>query len=256
MRLAVVGVGGVGMAHVVAARRAGLDVVALVDRDEGILARARQDWSNQWLDVYERADPQPDTQYLYSAIDLPLAVDLTVIATPPDTHNTVLAACLWATKGRVLLEKPVSYPGVPLPLSKTEDVRVSVSGEWVHHTGVQTFHDPLVSLTMAFPEAHTTAWKTPLPMALDFMPHLLSIIRAKHYWVDDIVRLDAETYLVHTSGGPIECHLRRTPPYGLWLNDTRLDWQDNLFDLQLLAGRGPLGYREACHYESLLLARR
>lgn len=235
MRVAVIGIAGVGMAHVCAARRLGMDIVALIDHDPVALAMAKVGWSNVWEGLREEVPTQPETLYLQSFPEQ-CSANLVIIATPPDTHAAVLESVVTRTRAQVLLEKPISRELAYFP---REYDHVNVSAEWRHHSKLRG--EMPRKLAMAFPESHRTKWKHPLSAWLDFGPHLLSVLDRWAPIEGVLLSLDTATqdeFTAHASTirGTVELSGRRHRPYGLFVDGRMLMWENDLFDKQLRLG--------------------
>ena len=245
MRIVVIGIGGVGMAHVCAAVRCGFEIVALVDTSSSILKQATNVWENHWLDTYETVPVQKDTHYLphingLLKIGTLRSEDLIIIATPPHTHETIINFCLKYFPSRILVEKPIAM--VPTNLS---DDRLRLSTEWIYHSN--TFPNPINSISMNYPKASTTDWGYALPAVLDFCPHLFSVLLHNKHILTKIVstRIRKDTFelvieeecgkKINLSGGRLlDEPLDFESHFGLFVNGILFDWEEHLFDKQLL----------------------
>jgi len=246
MRIVVIGIGGVGMAHVCAAVRCGFEIVALVDTSSSILKQATSVWENKWLDTYETVPVQKDTHYLPN-INYLLKIEslrsedlIIIIATPPHTHETIINFCLKHFPSRILVEKPIAM--VPTNLS---DGRLLLSTEWIYHS--KTFPTLINTISMRYPKASTTNWGYALPAVLDFCPHLFSILLHNGYFFTKItpikIRKDAFELVVEEEGGKkinlsggrlLDEPLDFEGHFGLFINGILFDWEEDLFDKQLL----------------------
>ena len=257
MKVAIVGVGGVGAAHLVAASRIGAEVVAVIDTDQDTLDRFSHKWENRWESVVETGVPQAGTRYL-KVFPERLDVDITILATPPHTHAALLAQALEATKardGHVIVEKPLTI--TTLDWSTID--RASMCAEWIHHPEL-SIKDGTTSIGMCFKEAHTTDWGYKLSLEEDFLPHLLSILHASGRRAEDIqVQVSTNDLLrvifTDESGERMLCWGRRKGGSGLFVGAQCLDWHPDLFDRQLLLGRG-IPILDAWKWERLIEADR
>lgn len=237
MKVIVVGIGGVGMAHVCAAVRNGYSIVAVVDIDSGVLERSKSSWSNRWLDLSESVVPQEDVvycRYLSDLIGIDIGqTDLIILCTPPDTHVTLAKYCLDNFPARVLVEKPISIES-----SSLADDRLILSTEWIYHS--KGFPSNIDSLGMCYPKSSTTNWGYNLPAVLDFGPHLFSILVSEGYNIAGIEKRwlgkDGFHLIAFVDEGYVNLFGSRAGEnFGLFVNGELFDWEDNLFDKQLFA---------------------
>lgn len=250
----VMGVGGVGMAHVVAAARAGCRVVAIVDNNPSVLARARRQWENRWMELVESADRQPKTLYLTSLEGLDWTdpidrADIAIIATPPHTHQSILYGTKIRQMARhVICEKPTSFPDNPL--WKLGGDGVSISSEWVwHDRNLSSGRTIYTSFRMAYPESKTTSWGYTLPKPLDFGQHCLALLASNGHSYEGMDAASDDCVNLRTDKGEVEMLFSRDAPYGFWVNGEKWDWQEDLFERQLIYGRGFLGWNEVVSFE-------
>lgn len=262
MRIVVVGVGGVGMAHICAAGRLGLEVVGLIDANSSILRKSQSRWINQWGDITEEVEVQPNVTYsedirILSRLDLK-EDDLIILATPPHTHKALIRICLDFSKAKILVEKPISDQ----IYSMWNQGRLIVSSEWVFHQGLQEV-GIIKEVGMAYPCSHATDWGYKLHPLLDFGPHLFSILLSKEY---EIIFTVKGCILSNYFEMGVDCIIdnarsriefwgdRRDHDQGLFINKEKIDWQDNLFDLQLAYiqehGKGIVDWQEMLGWEN------
>lgn len=253
--IAVVGLKGVGMAHVAAAGRLGYRVAALVDKDEAILEHCKTEWCNRWMDLVECADVQPDTLYLKDVQDLRgLDVDLLVVCSPPHTHVDILRDIPRFAAKHVICEKPLCYPAMP-PETNPCLVPVTISSEWAFHAALRELerNEGIYSMEMRYPVSRNTDWGYELPDVFDFTPHFFSILEGFGRRVLDMRQVQKGQFLVVTDKG--DCTFwegRRAEPFGFFVNNTVFHWQDNLFDLQLQAGCGAVTWERMADYDQML----
>lgn len=254
-RIVIVGLKGVGMAHLTAAGRLGYEVVALVDNDEHILEHAKQEWRNEWLDVDESTPVQPGTYYCTDVRQLvELRSDLLVLCTPPHTHVDILRKLPVFCTEHVICEKPLLYPDTPSPVNPCT-VPVTISAEWAYHTELYELEkrEGIQSMEMCYPTSRKTDWGYVLPDVFDFTPHFFSILEGFGRTVLDMHSLGSGEFVVHTDKG--DCIFKegsRNEPYGFFVNNTVFHWQDDLFDLQLAIGHGAVTWERMAFYDALL----
>lgn len=261
--IAVVGVGGVGMAHVCAAVRCDYRVDCLIDTDgqvlEGIDRLARlgdqrgQIWENRWPGYAEHVQAQATTA-LSTDLDLLVnfeqTLDLVVIATPPHTHADLILQVLHRLPYVLILcEKPTSYPQTHFAAGPT-DLVFSVA-EWCYHRGIEQhvvgqtdrgycFRDLVLR---SAPPAPSWSWPYKMPLLMDLGPHLLALVE---HFMGTVVRVTPVhdprieavggfLVLAHTTAGNVRLAGTRQPPYGLVVDGTIHAWQPDLFDHQLRA---------------------
>ena len=268
MRIVAIGVGGVGMAHIVQAANGGHEIYAIVDRNPGVLWRARTEWLNVWSGNVEEADPQAATIYAtdLSHVEVPASpftyggrrpnarmtrsdkVDLAIIATPPHTHFKIIKGIRNHTH-KIICEKPSIFP------EKTELVlkwpEVTMSTEWAFHSKMADV-GTITHMRMAFAPAHTTRWGYELPMPHDFGPHFLSLLEANlqpyHGLVSD--EQQAENRLVAYAGDEhVIMEMSREMPFGFWVNGDEWEWEDDLFLKQINLGYGQLSLEQSYRFE-------
>jgi len=231
MRVGIIGVGGVGMAHVIASVRNGYEIAFIVDSNEKTLNRAEKVWENRWSNVYEYADVQFGVVYS-DRVPKNVSADMIIIATPPATHEKILEE-LADFKGRILLEKPVA-------LSKSfYSLNIEVCTEWIHHSRVHT-KKVLNNLEMHY-TTEPKPWKKGMPLALDFCPHLFSVMIFHGYEIEDMEIINStETEFdidVLTSRGVVNLTGSRESDWGMGINGERYHWENDLFDkLQSVGG--------------------
>ena len=246
MRIVVIGIGGVGMAHICAAVRCGFEIIALVDTSSSILKQATGVWENRWLDTHETVPVQKGTHYLPNMngllkIGSLRAEDLIIIATPPHTHEAIINFCLKYFPSCILVEKPIAMVSTNL-----SDDRLHLSTEWIYHS--KTFPSPINTISMRYPKASTTDWGYALPAVLDFCPHLFSIILHNGYFFTKItpikIRKDVFELVVEEENGKkinlsggrlLDEPLDFENHFGLFVNGVLFDWEEDLFDKQLLS---------------------
>ena len=246
MRIVVIGIGGVGMAHICAAVRCGFEIIALVDTSSSILKQATGVWENSWLDTHETVPVQKGTHYLPNMngllkIGSLRAEDLIIIATPPHTHEAIINFCLKYFPSCILVEKPIAMVSTNL-----SDDRLHLSTEWIYHS--KTFPSPINTISMRYPKASTTDWGYALPAVLDFCPHLFSIILHNGYFFTKItpikIRKDVFELVVEEENGKkinlsggrlLDEPLDFENHFGLFVNGVLFDWEEDLFDKQLLS---------------------
>lgn len=252
MRLGIVGIAGVGMAHAIAADRLDWQVAAIIDTDADRLAQlqAADQWENRYLSLVESMIPHDGTRF-YEALPPQLDVDLLVIATPPHTHRALVERALEVTDAPILCEKPTSYPDRPAPLP--DDRRVTLSSEYIFHQQVRATATPITRIAMSSPYTQRTRWDYLLPAALNFAPHAFSLLEAVGQSVIGPVRPLTGGYLeVYTTGGWVCCHFWHAPPFGTWIDGVSWPWEMPLFDRQLEAQHGLFHWNESVEKELLL----
>lgn len=232
MRVAVIGIGGVGMAHVIAATRVGFNVVALIEKDSNILGSSRQGWKNVWKNVVEEAVPQKGTIYSNSIGDIPRDVDIIIVATPPDTHVEIVDALIEANfRCRIIVEKPLSMGEV-----KEYPENVEVSCEWIYSSFMPTIQR-FNSLGMSFTRQKKN-WKYQITPLANYAPHLFSILMAKgvagSVEIIEANKVDFSMYI-----GEALVYGSHHGDFGLTINGVSYSWEKDLFDKQLLSKNHP-----------------
>lgn len=251
----IIGVGGVGMAHVIASQKLGFGVKLMVDTDEEILRRIieKDDWENTWEDFVETSPKQIDTIYSNSlqgvALSLIESLDIIVIATPPDSH-TDIASSLRSKgyKGKILIEKP-------LFTNNSEYIRTQniydkqntfLSCEWVFSNKINTLYkDGIRSIYMGYKPANTTDWQS--LAVFDFIPHFCSILGNYSVTLTEATEDSFKGFIgdVQISGDRVGNCFK--------INDEDIYWEEDLFEKQLLnlhRGIGlPISEVENLHFE-------
>jgi hypothetical protein len=241
----VVGVGGVGMAHVCAAGRSGWTVRAIVEADPVTLARAKLAWKNAFDGMSETVPVQPGCRYaqkIQHLADEP-SPDLVVIATPPHTHErlALLAGCTW-TDAAILVEKPfwLSRESV----HEIGEARVRTSGEYAFLTGLQNaLKDADEILVTNTRPNRTTEWGYQLTMAQDYLPHIGAIL-VRHLGcppLEEIFWTERKSELFRFTGtlqfGDRRFHITALRgeeyPYQWRIGHWTFQWELELFDRQL-----------------------
>lgn len=250
--VSVIGVGGVGMAHVIGAVRAGYEIDIIIDSDPQTLIRAQKSWTNVWGDFSESAPVQESTVFsLHHKIPAFIDDALLIIATPPHTHNLILSDLNKRESTRYMrkiVEKPTCYPDSPLMFADN----TTVSSEWVHHPKLKEIKHPIQSFHMSYPKSQTTDWGYELPTALSFIPHFFSILHNQSYALDGVRRVDDGFFRILTDKGDVSCFVSRDEPYGFWINGILLEWHPDLFKWQIQRGKGELDWEDACVIEEKL----
>ncbi|RJQ27290.1 hypothetical protein C4577_01610 [Candidatus Parcubacteria bacterium] len=235
MKFIVVGIGGVGMAHVCAIKRMGFEVLALVDLDEGILEKAKSKWINIWETFKEEVPVQKNCIYQTSLSGLPITPnDIIIIATPPTTHFSLMKEALRTKAGKILVEKPISTEMLCM-----SNPRLFVSAEWIYHSKLKSI-DKISSLRMCYPKI-PNGWD--IPLELDFCPHFFSILISKGYDLKYISKAKAEFgfryFCSHRAGSTklskVTFSGSRFGENGLFVNGRKLNWEEDLFDKQLIS---------------------
>lgn len=240
-KISVIGIGGVGMAHVCAISRLGLKVDGLFDINPTILENAKSEWRNEWDWVLETEPAQQDVMYSTDYQDAAkLQSDLTIIATPPNSHKEITEYLLENTSSKILVEKPLSniiwnQPNI--------DTRLYVSSEWIYHSQLPNSIER--EIEMAFPSSKTTIWDCDNPAYLDFYPHLLSIIFKMGYSVEKVEEIvkrqdfflfeihlcrDFKKTTIYAKGIRTKSH---EIELGLFIDNVKFDWEMDLFDKQI-----------------------
>lgn len=150
-RIGIVGIQGVGMAHAIAATKAGHTVVAVLDSDanaSGVVFRPQ--WTNTWGEIVDTCFPK-EAPVFTTDVERFMAVglDLIIIATPTHTHIPLIRA-LDGVAPRILCEKPLCYdPEEAKALQGTLTSRLYVSHEWLFHPVLQEAHKDVVGFDLA-----------------------------------------------------------------------------------------------------------
>jgi len=225
MRVGIIGVGGVGMAHVIASHNNGYQIAYIVDNDEAVLNKAQKKWENKWSDVYEWAEIQFGVIYA-NKIPKGAEVDLIIIATPPKTHEDILEQVPTDFEGRILLEKPTFL---------SEDwsrFNIEVCTEWIHHSKI-ALKTNLNQLEMHY-RTDDKYWKKQMPLAYDFCPHLFSVLIFHGYEILDMEALNCSAdnfdIDVFTNRGIVNLTGSRESDWGLGINGMRCKWENDLFE--------------------------
>jgi len=260
-RIAVVGVGGVGMAHVVAAGRLGYEVAVIVDRDPAVLARARQAWRNQFDEVDEFAPVQAGCRYFSNLRDQPNwpAVDVTILAVPPHTMERAAqqAAQIWR-EALILCEKPLWLSD---ELRASIGARLRLSGEYAYLRGLPDVMPCRAIGIESTRPTMTTFWGYRLFMLHDYGPHLGSIL-LRHLgpprragWESLTNKVDRFAGRLRWDDRLIEVEATRSEsvPYAWTFDGQPMHWELDLFDQQLASvecGVMPRGIEVIQHIQS------
>jgi hypothetical protein len=249
----VVGVGGVGMAHVVAAGQLGMGVLGIADASLEVLIRAQSSWCNRFDGLVEETPVQNGCHYALSVEDLRCAEpDLVIIAVPPTVSDSVVRATARKfPEARILCEKPMWLSEGTIT---TYASRLTISGEYMFLSGMSEFMDVAkhhgISILSTRPTM-TTDWGFRLNMLHDYGPHLLSLLWRKHSqlpipegfehvpkvcgweslhhdtdFFHGIIRYDEHAYTVTAIRS-------EKVPYGWKTRGIDLHWEDDLFHKQL-----------------------
>lgn len=241
-KVIVIGVGGVGMAHVIAAARVGYAVTAIIDRDPATLERAREDWSNTFDGQTERTEPQAGCEYFTRLPDYPPPpADIVIVATPPHMQEQLLprVSDLWPS-ALLLVEKPM---WLSAPTLRAVGTRLRLSAEWTHLIGLDALlRDCTEIKILSGDRTTTTDWGYQLSMLSDWGPHLASMFATQlpatnnfgWEWLESglnefcgFLRYGEKRVVVTAAR---DAHL----PYAWEFNGQIRRWQPDLFDLQLL----------------------
>ena len=239
MKCIVIGTG-VGMAHVCALVRTGNDVIGIIDVDQTRLENAKKRWKNEWLDVFEEVEVNPDCLYSDDISTLShLNPDLVICATPPSTQiklyqniRSIFPDC------KILLEKPLKVPVDDL------DENTFISCEWIYNSQVVDYleKNDISSVRMCYPVG-PELWKEGFDSYSDMTPHLLSILLYKNVKLSRVKELtnDRDFYegLIESPGRVlIDIKVGRPPnlPIGTYINGKKFDWQFETFDNMYLSG--------------------
>jgi len=249
-RVAVIGVGGVGMAHACAAGRLGLPVVAMIDADPATLARVRKRWFNTFDGHDEEVAVQCGCDYMMQVGGAMPDADVVIVAVPPHAQEALAfkIAHSWP-RALVMFEKPV---WLSHEAKRVFGDRLRMSAEHVHMVDVGGFVRAATSITATSTRTTaTTRWGYTLNLLQDLGPHLFSLLYVhvghplKYGWIsltDDgafgfsgRVRWDERDVLVSALRSPglrFGWTLRgHTQDDGQW--ERRFAWQPDLFDRQL-----------------------
>lgn len=233
--IGVIGIGGVGMAHICAAVRSNIQIKYLIDINDTILnnAIASNTWVNRWGDIVEEVQKTDSVIYSKSLnIAKTISVDLIILATPPHTHIDIITD-LYPYTQKLLCEKPCSISNYFNDI----DNKIIMSTEWPYHKKIVNYNH-ISYLGMNFLPSKTTVWEYPFPASLDFLPHLFSILIHKKYKIQDITckyhNNDGFLFNAKTNKGDVILQGFRNSekPLGLYINNDILNWQNDLFDIQ------------------------
>lgn len=232
-KIVVVGVGGVGMAHVVASVRSGNEIISIVDINNKILEKSKKQWRNEWADVKEEVEVNKKCQYFNKIDDLKkVEFDLCIIATPPESHLSIIGEIRNFYNGNILIEKPASNNKIWLKFKN-----VYVSSEWIYHSKLNTINN-IESLSMQFIKSSTTKWDKYLISAMDFIPHFISVIISKGYEIKNITfnTIDKDSFKgeIETDKNIIKISGNRDSNKGFFVNDEEFEWELELFDRQII----------------------
>lgn len=242
MKIGIIGVGGVGMAHVVAAERAGHEVVCIIDNDKTVLDNAKGEWCNIWNTVRESVPVREGCEYGENTSILRIIdnIDLLIIATPPHSHEELIRKSIGPNIKKIMVEKPIGTGST----INIKDNSLSMSAEWMNHSGLSEVKK-IEGIGMRYILSAKGNWGYRLPALFDFAPHLMSILYSKGYKIQkvkvitkDINRFAAEVFCKDLQD-PIVMFGDRTENAGLLINlDINLKWENDLFDKQINKGEG------------------
>ena len=290
-RVTIIGAGGVGKAHAIAALNLGWDIGLVIDIDPNVLIDYQKDTLvNVWGSFRETAPLSDKRPFIGSTINAHdewwqslTEQDIVIIATPNTTHDSILKQVhgLVSEDVKILVEKP--YQSVLLAPN------VFVSAEWLYHDLLNT-KTPIEDIGFCHnnydPKIHTD-------LVSDLGFHLLSILyksigddllyslnrierigRVEPSELYRAVRLTLVDAVSHTTKDTIGIKLAYNPVQqginsflGLpsnhpseikicYANGTvALDWQQNLFELQLQSlvnGNHPITSKLAILFDILL----
>lgn len=235
-KIVVIGVGGVGMAHVVGAVRSGYEIVSIVDKNKDILERCKKEWKNVWDKITEECTININCKYFTDVENLREKIDFNycIIATPPNTHISIIKKLREFYFGNILVEKPISNNIIEY--NKDIFYNVYVSSEWIYHSKIKNLNE-INSLKMQFMKSSTTKWDNYLVAACDFIPHFISVILYKGYKIKDIkfIKFQKDFFKgeIITDKNIIIIQGDRDENGGFFINDKEFKWELNLFDNQL-----------------------
>lgn len=193
----IIGVGGVGMAHVCALVREGWEIDQMIDTNDRLIAslQGESTWSNNWGIFSEKVDAQPKTIISEELSDKgDPNIDLLIIAVPYKSQPKVLDEW-YLTYGffpkKVFLEKPPSYDSYQL--LKNKGVDVYVGSQYVTSEQVQLANAALLDedeeLSMIYfkcPHVVDSDWKASFHPYENLMPHVVSVLAEIGFSVNSI----------------------------------------------------------------------
>ena len=133
MRVAIVGIGGVGMAHAIACEKVGAQVVAVLDSNpETERFLTARTWVNAWGGHREAISPKSKPKFTTDIVEFKkINADLLILATPTRTHVNLLCR-LGQDYDRILVEKPLAYSLAELKkVPSATQLKTFVSHEWL-----------------------------------------------------------------------------------------------------------------------------
>lgn len=231
MRVGIIGLGEVGMSHVIASQKNGHDIVYLVDIDDEILHQRSQKWESKWSDTYEWAEIQFGVIYA-NKIPTKVEVDLIIIATPPKTHDLILDN-LEEFEGRILIELPAKLS------DNWHSLNLEVCSQWIHHSQINN-KTVLNQLEMHY-IVEPRQWNKKAHLALNFCPHLFSILIFHGYHLEDMEviesSVDSFDIDVFTNRGIVNLIGSQDSNWGLGINGSRMKFENETVEkLQTVGG--------------------
>ncbi len=132
MRVSIIGIQGVGMAHAIACVRLGWEVVAVLDTDPRAERRLHPPWVNAWGPYRDEVIPTSRPVFTTDIVEFQsVLAHVLIISCPTEFH----IAYLYRIGGlfpMVLVEKPLTLTPQNVPTRDTE-AYIAVGHEWLCH---------------------------------------------------------------------------------------------------------------------------
>jgi hypothetical protein len=243
-QVVVVGVAGVGMAHIIAAVRTGNQVVGIVDRKPDILRRVSVSWRNEFDGLVEEVETQSDVWYGPTIYDIPqeLPVDMVIVCTPPHiTTRLALAAAERFPEAIIVCEKPLLEASY-LVDKLGDRLRLSSPYVFIEQARDLLREKPFGTITRFSGDfTNRSHWGYQLSYAFDWLPHLAGMLyvnlgKPDHYgWLSFAAEHDTFSGKLLWEDWTFKVTGFRHPslPFELIVNGTPLGWQADLFDKQI-----------------------
>ena len=252
MRVAIIGIKGIGMAHAIACELLNYDVVAVLDNDPNAEARLVGPWVNKW-GPYEESIENPLSQPMFTT-DIKefglIPADLLIIASPTRTHIPYLLH-FGNDFRKILVEKPLAYTKAEMD-AVPQHIRdkTFVGHEYLLHPFL---NDYVVSRPLWLSHSHsyvpTEEHKKECGVVWDLgthaLAHLLSAVPAAGRVRYEVTWSNIKP-TVATFGLEVDMCIPAVvqvayPTYindgltGLFINENQLSYDKTLFTKQLLA---------------------
>ncbi len=244
-KVIVVGVGGVGMAHVCAIVRTGGRVIAMIDKDRHILMQAAHGWVNQWDDKTEWVEKQAGCLYADNLLEpeiMALQPDIVAVCVPPHALMPLaIQAANVFPNSLILVEKPVwEYK----PLIAEIGDRLYMSSEYIYYDALLLAVREAENLVIFSGDlTNRTRWGYRISIGQDYLPHLVGLLfvaygGGKEYgWLSYKAGLDVAAGVLRWGDKVFHVRMMRHEclPFEFIIDGKRFTWQDDLFDRQYQA---------------------